>query len=176
LKKRYNILFFFFFCCISPKNEKLINNFEIISISKQNIVFNIDFNIELPKKLEENLKKFLYSEIKVNITIYNGRKIIGKGEIKRLIEFNKWENEYSLKDMNNNFVKKYKSLEELRKDVNKFENIEISFNEKNTSNTTILECDYLIRSIQLLPPFKFLEFYKGFGSIRKNMRFKIERN
>lgn len=174
LKKRYKFIFFFLiFSCVINNNKVQIINYEIVDKSNEKIIFNVNFNIEPPLKLEENLKKFLYSEIILNIKIYDKDRVIGKVNIKKMIKFNRWEEEYSIFNLNKNILRKYNSFNELKKNINKFENIEISFFEKFSSNKLKVNCNYILKSVEFVPPFKFLEFYKNSGNINKNIVFDI---
>ena len=133
--------------------------------------------MDIPSEFGKNLEKFLYSEIKINFNIYSNKKRVGGLKFRRLIKFNKWDNEYIILEPDKNFIKKYKSFEDFIKDINKFEEISIEFIDNfNDSNGLILECDYFLKSTNFIPPFKFLEFNKKFGNMRKKIKLKINYN
>lgn len=114
----------------------------------------------------------MYAEIKFNLIFYDiNKKELASIFFKRVIKFNKWDNEYIVLDSDNSF-KKYSSFYNLKESINRFDNLEVELINKLIDDFVIIKGKYFLKSIEVIPPFKFLEFTRKFGNIKKTMQIK----
>jgi hypothetical protein len=167
-------LIIFLFSCSNKDYTSHIN----AKISKENkiLYLNVELDYPIPKKLQENLKMFSHSNIKLNMKIYNSKnEIIFMNNIERVIKYDRWNNYYTIKDSYLLSEKKFPDFESIRKNINKFENIPFYFNnQEDITNQLMINYDFYLKSVDFIEPFKIIEYNEQLGNIKKmNNKYKF---
>jgi len=161
------LLALFFFACTNTNTYQYFNT---NLIEKDKILYlDIILNFEIPEKLQSNLKMFSYANIKIKFQVLNNKnKVISIKTIDRVIKYDRWNKIYIIKDSFSFIEKKYDNFISMKNDLYSFNNIPIQLdNLDEVKNNLIIKYDFFLKSVDFLPPFKFIEYNIKFGNIEK---------
>jgi len=151
-----------------------------ISAENKTLYLDLSLNYPVPEKMQNNLKMFSKSKIILNLKIYNSKKkIVFVNNIDRTIIYDRWNNNYVIKDSYSFDEKKFIKFDLVKKNIYTFESIPFYYsNLDDISNPMLLNYDFYLKSIDLVQPFKLIEYYSDFGNIKSvnNMcKFYVEK-
>ena len=153
---------------LSCSQNSLTSNIRAKYNKETNVLqLNLYFNINITRAIEENLEKFSYANIYLDIFIFNKNKEqISNAKIIRFIKFDRWNNVYILKDSSDSLEKKYYSFKDLSDKILNFYDINMKVN-NSFINPVLIKYDFYLKSIELAPPFKIIEDNDLFGNIKR---------